>query len=141
MYLELGIMPAKFVIMEKCLNVETKQGINDHTSLWNFKARKQGDVIDLVKQDLIDPKIDMREEDIMNISKVQWNKFDSSYIKELALEHLIEENSTKKHGTSHLTNSSKQKHCTFKSDIECEIRNIWLKIPHTGDKASLDQCG
>ena len=65
----------------------------------------KGDFIDLVKQDLIDLKIDMIEEDIMNIPKVQWKKFVRSCIEDLALEYLIEENSTK----------SKTRHITFET--------------------------
>ena len=61
-----------------------------------FKVRKhKKETYGTLKQDLIDLKIDMREEDIMNVPKVQWKKFVSSYIKDLALEYLIEENSTK----------------------------------------------
>ena len=37
----------------------------------------------------------MREDDIMNIPKVQWKKFVISYITDLELEYLIEENSSK----------------------------------------------
>ena len=43
---------------------------------------------------MIDLKIEMTEEDIYNIPKVQKKKLVSSNIKDLALEYLIEENST-----------------------------------------------
>ena len=58
-----------------------------------------------IQRDMIDLKKEMTEEDIFNISKVQWNKFVISLIKDLALEYPIEENSTK----------SKTKHIIFET--------------------------
>ena len=56
-----------------------------------------------IQRDMIDLKISMTEEDILNIPKMQWKKFVNSNIKELSLEYLIEETSTKsKKGTSYL---------------------------------------
>ena len=46
----------------------------------------------------------MREEDIMNIPKVQRKKFVISYTKDLALEYLIKENSTQSE-TMHIKNT------------------------------------
>ena len=78
----------------------------------------KGDFIDLIQRDMIDLKIDMTEEDILNIPKMQWKKLVSSNIKDLALEYLIEENSTK----------SKTRHIIFET---LEMRDYLVQNRNT----------
>ena len=101
MYLELGFLPARFVIMEKHHNF-LKYILRENKSSMirqAFETLKtdsiKGDFVDLVKQDMIYLDIDMTEEEISNISRSQWKKFLNGVVKECALKYMKEENSTK----------------------------------------------
>ena len=86
MYLELGVIPAKFVMMEKRFNFlkyilkQSKASMIRQVYETLKLESIKGDFIDLIQRDMIDLKIDMTEEDILNIPKMQWKKFVSSNI-------------------------------------------------------------
>ena len=78
MYLELGFLPVKFVLMKKrlkfiryILNESMDSMIRQVYEVLKTDNRK-GDFIDLVNQDIIDKEIDLTEIEIQSISKLQW---------------------------------------------------------------------
>ena len=111
MYLELGILPIKYVIIEKrlkflryILNESELSMIRKVYEALKSESRK-GDFVDLVQKDIEDIRIDLSEEDIKNTSKYEWKKYVKEKVTEAALEYLTNVNNTK----------SKTKHIHFES--------------------------
>ena len=77
MYLELGVIPAKFVMMEKQFNFlkyilkQSKASMIRQVYETLKLESIKGDFIDLIQRDMIDLKLDMTEEDILNVPKMQ----------------------------------------------------------------------
>ena len=108
MSLELGIVPVKFVIMEKRLKF-LKYILEESTSSMIRqvyetlrKDSTKGDFIDLVKKDMEELCLTFTEEDIKDMNKIQWKKYVKEVVKEKAFEFLKEENG-KKSKTKHIT--------------------------------------
>ena len=109
MCLELGIVPVKFVMMEKrltflkyILNENMSSMIRQVYEVLKSDSRK-GDFINLVKQDLEDTQIDFTEEDIIDFKKTEWKKYVHKQVSKASFQYLIDENSRK----------SKTKHIHF----------------------------
>ena len=109
MCLELGIIPVKFVIMEKRLNFLKYILEESMTSMLRqvYETLKsdsrKGDFVSLVKQDMEEVGFEFTEEEIKLMSKVQWKKLGHETITETAFEYLKETNE----------NKSKTKHILF----------------------------
>ena len=111
MYLELGILPVKYVIMEKrlkflryILNEDMSSMIRQVYETLKLDSRK-GDFVYLIKQDMEDLDLDLTEEEIQICTKIQWTKFIHERVKYFALFSLTEENKHK----------SKTKHIKFET--------------------------
>ena len=111
MYLELGFLPVKYVIMKKRLNF-LKYILNENMNTMLRKVyevlktdSRKGDFVDLVQHDLNDLEIELSENEIQNTTKVQWKRFINIKVKEAAFQYLIAENNEK----------SKTKHINFDS--------------------------
>ena len=101
MHLEFGSIPVRFVIMEKRLNF-LKYILNESMESMIrqvFEALKvdsrKGDFVALVKEDIETLNIDLSEEDITLITKLQWKKYVHEKVKAGALKWLVEENMSK----------------------------------------------
>ena len=111
LYLELGILPARFVIMKKRLNFLRYILKEDMGSMIRqvYEALKtesrNGDFVNLVKKDMDELDIQLSEEDIKNTTKLVWKNFVNEKVVEECLRFLTEENSEK----------SKTTHITFES--------------------------
>lgn len=111
MYLELGILPVKYVIMEKrlkflryILNEDMSSMIRQVYETLKLDSRK-GDFVYLIKQDMEDLDLELTEEEIQICTKIQWKKFIHERVKYFALFSLTEENKHK----------SKTKHIKFET--------------------------
>ena len=109
MHLEFGSIPVRFVIMEKRLNF-LKYILNESMESMIrqvFEALKvdsrKGDFVALVKEDIETLNIDLSEEEITLITKLQWKKYVHEKVRTGALKWLVEENMSK----------SKTKHIIF----------------------------
>ena len=90
MYLELGIIPVKFVIMGRrvnflhhILNEPTDSMISEVYSALKEDSRK-GDFYQLVQKDLKDLNIEMTDSDIKNHKKSQWKMYVKEQVKNAA---------------------------------------------------------
>ena len=116
MYLELGILPARFVIMKKRLNFLRYSSKEDMGSMIRqvYDAIKtesrNGDFVDLVKKDIDELDIQLSEKYIQNTTKLIWKKIVNQKVSEACLPFLTEVNSIK----------TKTKHISFES---LEIRD------------------
>ena len=100
MCLELGVIPVKFVMMEKRLNF-LKYILDENTSSMIrqvYEALKvdsrKGDFVNLIKKDFEDLNIDITEEDIILLKKIEWKKYINKIVKENAFEYLVKEDSS-----------------------------------------------
>ena len=80
MCLELGVIPVKFVTMEKRLNF-LKYILDENTSSMIRQVyealkvdRRKGDFVNLINKDFEDLNIDITEEDIILLKKIEWKK-------------------------------------------------------------------
>ena len=102
LYLELGILPARYVIMKKRLNFLRYILREDMGSMIRqvYEALKtesrNGDFVNLVKKDMDELDIQLSEEDIQNTTKLVWKNFVNEKVVEECLRFLTEENSEKK---------------------------------------------
>ena len=100
-YLELGIIPAKYVILKKrlkFLKYIIDEDMNSMIRRVYEEQRKEsikGDFIHLVKEDLKDLQIEIEDSDIRKYSKAGWNKFINEITEKVVLRKLLEENNTK----------------------------------------------
>ena len=101
MCLELGVIPVKYVIIEKRLNF-WKYILNESRSSkirQVYEALKvdsrKGDFVDLIKKDIEEINIDITEEEIISIKKVDWKKYIHEIVKEAAFDYLVNENKEK----------------------------------------------
>ena len=107
MYLELGFLPVKFVIMEKRMNFlryilkESMSSMIRQVYETLKTDSTKGDFFSLVQTDMVELDIDFTDEEIENTTKDQWKKYIHEKIRCLALETLNEENS-KKTKTKHI---------------------------------------
>ena len=139
MCLELGIIPVKFVIMEKRLNFLKYILEESMTSMLRqvYETLKsdsrKGDFVSLVKQDMEEVGFEFTEEEIKLMSKVQWKKLVHETITETAFEYLKETNE----------NMSKTKHIIFEklnmSEYLIQNKNTALsKLIFSARSGSLD---
>ena len=99
MCLELGVIPVKYVIIEKRLNM-LHHILNESTSstmrqvyeVLKCDSRK-GDFYSLVKQDMLKLEINLEDKDIRNYSEAQWKLFVKHAIKTSVFQYLSSENS------------------------------------------------
>ena len=101
MFLELGVLPVKYVIMSKrlkylryILNESITTTLRKVYETLKLDSRK-GDFIDLVKKDLQTLEIEESEEEIKSYSEYRWKKLVNKKIKLLAFSNLVKENATK----------------------------------------------
>ena len=100
-YLELGIIPVRYIIMQKrLLFLKYLLGQNTETMLKQVyielkKESRKGDFVDQVKRDLNEAEIKMEDSEINNMTENHWKNLVKKKIKELALKNLIHENNTK----------------------------------------------
>ena len=99
MCLEMGVIPVKYVLMAKRVNL-LHYILNENTSSTMkqvYEALKcdsrKGDFYSLVQKDTKDLKIQCDETMITNYSKSQWKNLVKKSVKESALKHLTSENS------------------------------------------------
>ena len=99
MSLELGVVPVRYVIMAKRLNL-LHYILNENTSSTIFQVyevlkgdSRKGDFYSLIKRDFNDLKIDLDEESIRNYSKIQWKEYVKKKITESAFKQLVNDNS------------------------------------------------
>ena len=64
---------------------------------------RKGDFVDLIKKDLEEVNIDIKEDDVKLMKKIDWKRYVHHIVKETAFEHLVNENKEK----------SKTKHINF----------------------------
>ena len=111
MYLELGILPVKFVLMKKRLKFLRYILHEDMNSLIRqvYETLKtesrHGDFVDLVKKDIEELKLNLLESDIQNTTKIEWKKYVNEKVSEACLLALNAENSSK----------TKTKHIVFEN--------------------------
>ena len=98
MFLELGIVPVKFIMKGKrahflkyVLNEDMGSILREVYEAVKCESRK-GDFVYQVKQDLKDLNISMSEEAIRNCSKSQWKILVKRQVKSAAFQYLIKEN-------------------------------------------------
>ena len=91
MYVQLGVIPVKFVIMGRCLkflNHILNESI-ESTTRQVFETQKEdstnGDFVDLVSKDKKELNIELSEEEIKSMNKIVWKIFVDRKIKEVAL--------------------------------------------------------
>ena len=101
MFLELGTIPVKYVMMEKrlkflryILNESMTSMIRQVFEVQKLDSRK-GDFCELIKKDLNDLNIEMNDEEIKSFSKSQWKKYVHTKTKSAAFDFLNEENKQK----------------------------------------------
>ena len=107
MCLELGVIPVKYVIMAKRLNI-LHYILSEHITstlrqvydTMKFDSRK-GDFSQLVNQDMVDLDMIMREEEIRSFTKGKWKMTISKKLKEFVFAKLVYENS-KQENTKHI---------------------------------------
>ena len=86
MYLELGILPVKYVVMKKRLNF-LKYILNENMSSMIRQVyetlktdSRKGDFVHLIKQDMEELEIVVTDEEIQSVKKVQWKKFVNEHL-------------------------------------------------------------
>ena len=100
-YLELGITPVKYVIIQKRLQFLKHildESINSMLSQVYYEQKresKKGDFVNMVAKDLLDVGIDMNVDEIKNMSKGKWKNLCKERTKNLAFIELIKEHETK----------------------------------------------
>ena len=101
MCLELGVIPVKFVIMEKRLYF-LKYILDENISLMLrqvYEALKgdsrKGDFVSLIKTDMEELSIEITEEEIVSLKKTDWKKYVNEIIKGTAFVTLVNENKEK----------------------------------------------
>ena len=101
MSLELGVIPVKFVIMEKRLNfLKYILGENISSMIRQvYEALKgdsrKGDFVSLIKTDMEELSIEITEEEIVSLKKTDWKKYVNEIIKGTAFVTLVNENKEK----------------------------------------------
>jgi hypothetical protein len=99
MCLELGIIPVRYVMMEKrikylnvILNEDTSSTLRQVYDTLKCDSRK-GDFYNLVQKDLKDLDIKLNDKEIQDYSKLKWKTHISQIIKKSAFQYLLQENS------------------------------------------------
>ena len=99
MSLELGVVPVRYVLMAKRLNM-LHYILNESTSSTMYQVyeelkrdSRKGDFYSLIKKDFKDLDIQINEESIKNYSKNQCKVFIKNVVKESAFQNLVPENS------------------------------------------------
>ena len=111
MYLELGILPVKIVLMKKTLNFmryilhEGMSSLIRQVYETLKTESRYGDFVDLVKKDIEELNLNILEPDIQNTIKMDWKKYVNEKVSEACLLALNAENSSK----------TKTKHIIFKN--------------------------
>ena len=85
-YLELGLLPVRFVIMKKRLNF-IRFILNESIKVFEVLQTdsRKGDIADFVNQGIRDNDIEFTETKIKNISKPYWKRYVTLKVKETAL--------------------------------------------------------
>ena len=119
--LELGIVPIEFVLKHKRLNFlhyilnEDSKSITSQVYCALKEDTRKGDFVQLTNCDRKYLQIDLCDDDIRDISKHSWKKYIKEKVMNAALQHLVNENSTKE----------KTKEVTFsKLELSEYLRNI-----------------
>ena len=101
MFLELGILPVRYVIIMKRLNFlryilreSTTSMIEQVNSVLKEDSRK-GDFVNLVQSDLQELKLHMTDHEIQNILKWTWKKIVKTKVIQQCFKHSVNENSSK----------------------------------------------
>ena len=100
MYLELGIIPVRYVLMSKRMKyLRTILGESMDTMLRNVYETlktdsRNGDFVDLVQKDFMELNMNFTDKEIEDYSEYQWNFFVNYHIKKKAFSDLVEENQT-----------------------------------------------
>ena len=101
MFLELGIMPLRYVIMTKRLNFlkyilceSTITMIRQVYDVLKQESRK-GDFVNLVQKDLNEINLKMSDEEIQTLSNGKWKAMVKQKVKQAAFQHLFSESSSK----------------------------------------------
>ena len=99
MNLELGVIPVKYVLMAKRLNMwhyilneDIRSTIHQVYLALKCESRK-GDFYSFIQNDLKDLNIQLEEASIRNMAKTQLKVFIKSVVKDGAFQHLVYENS------------------------------------------------
>ena len=138
MCLELRVVPVKFVIMTKLLNM-LHSILNESTSSTNYqvyevlkKESRKGDFYNLSRKYLKDLNMNLKEEQIQGFSKTKWKTCVKNVIKHCAFQYLILENSKLKNtkeiilselrSSEYLLNNRNTKLC--KNYFQFKIKNI-----------------
>ena len=101
MYLEMGILPLKYMLISKRLKfLKYILDENEETMVKQvYKTMKEesqvGDFVDLTKKDFKTVGIQMSEEEIKTESATRWKKVVNEKVKAAAFEYLISENKNK----------------------------------------------
>ena len=102
MFLELGVLPVRYVIMMKrltflryILGESTSSMIGQVYSVLKTDSRK-GDFVHLVQSDLLELKLHMTDHEILNISKLRWTNIVKHKVTQVCFEYLLNENSSKR---------------------------------------------
>ena len=110
-YLELGLIPVRFVLKQKrlkflkyILNEDTESMLKQVYDQQKKESRK-GDFVFQVKQDMKEMDINMDDNEIKELSIRKWKKLVNEKTKEAALRYLVSENRQKE----------KTKHIKFKT--------------------------
>ena len=106
-YLELGIVPIRFVVMQKrllflkyILNEDPESMLGQVYKQLKIDSRK-GDFVSLIKQDMKEMEIHMEDCEVNEMSINKWKKLVKDKTKSIALKYLVTENS-KKEKTKHI---------------------------------------
>ena len=101
MFLELGIMPLRYVIITKRLNFlkyilceSTTTMIRQVYDVLKQESRK-GDFNNLVQKDLNEINLKMSDEEIQTLSNGKWKAMVKQKVKQAAFQHLLSENLSK----------------------------------------------
>ena len=101
MQLELGIIPVKYIIMQKRMNFlnyilhESKESMLRQVFDALKEDSRKGDFKELTDKDRIELQIELEDEEIEGISKVAWKKYVKKKVKSAAFQYLLSENSSK----------------------------------------------
>ena len=101
MQLELGLIPVKYIIMQKRMNFlnyilnKSKESMLRQVFIALKEDSRKGDFKELTDKDRIELEIELEDEEIEVISKVSWKKYVKEKVKYAAFKYLLSENSSK----------------------------------------------
>ena len=133
MYLELGIIPVRYVIMSKRKKyLKTILSESMDTMLRNVyetlkSDSRNGDFVDLVQKDFVELNINFTDKEIQEYSEYKWKKLVNYHIKKKAFNDLVEENQTKEN-TKEIVFEKLEKSQYLKTNVNTALIMIIINI-------------